>query len=55
MIFASVLAETAYHLRNSNLVLRLIETGLVRVAFDIESHRRELAQLAQRYADRQPD
>lgn len=51
----SVLAETAYHLRNSSLVLRLIETGLVRVAFDIESHRRELAQLAQRYADRQPD
>ncbi len=36
-------------------MLRLIETGLVRVAFDIESHRRELAALAQRYADRRPD
>lgn len=51
----SVLAETAYHLKSSALVLRLIETGLVRVDFDIESHRRELAELAQRYADRQPD
>ena len=51
----SVLAETAYHLRNSGLVLRMLETGLVRVAFDMESHRRELAELAQRYADRQPD
>ena len=51
----SVLAETAYHLKNSGLVLRLIETGLVRVAFDLESHRRELAELARRYADRQPD
>jgi hypothetical protein len=28
---------------------------LVRVAFDIESHRPELAGLARRYADRQPD
>jgi hypothetical protein len=37
------------------LVLRLLETGLVRLAFDIESHRPELAHLAQRYADRTPD
>ena len=51
----SVLAETAYHLKNSALVLRLLETGLVRVAFDVESHRSELAALARRYADRQPD
>jgi predicted nucleic acid-binding protein len=51
----AVLAETAYHLRNSALVLRFLETGLVRVAFDIESHRSELAGMARRYADRQPD
>jgi len=51
----AVLAETAHHLKNSELVLRLIETGLVRLAFDIESHRSELAVLARRYADRQPD
>lgn len=51
----AVLAETAYHLRNSALVMRFLETGLVRLAFDIESHRVELAGLAQRFADREPD
>lgn len=51
----AVLAETAYHLGSSALVLRFLETGLVRVAFDIDSHRAELADLARRYADRQPD
>jgi predicted nucleic acid-binding protein len=51
----AVLAETAFHLKNSALVLRFLETGLVRLAFDMESHRPELAALAQRYADRQPD
>ena len=51
----AVLAETAFHLRNSALVLRMLETGLVRLAFDIESHRSELAGLAKRYSDREPD
>lgn len=51
----AVLAETAYHLGNSALVMRFLETGLVRVAFDIDSHRAELAGLARRYAGRQPD
>jgi uncharacterized protein len=51
----AVLAETAYHLKNSGLVLRMMETGLIRLAFDIEAHRPELAALAHRYADRQPD
>ena len=51
----AVLAETAFHLQDSALVLRMLETGLVRLAFDIESHRPELAGLAKRYADRAPD
>jgi predicted nucleic acid-binding protein len=51
----AVLAETAFHLKNSELTLRLVETGLVRLAFDIESHRSELTELARRFADRQPD
>lgn len=51
----AVLAETAFHLKNSALVLRLLETGLVRLAFDLKSHRPELAALAKRYADRAPD
>lgn len=51
----AVLAETAYHLRNSDLVLRFLETGLVRLAFEMENHRAELSELARRHADRQPD
>jgi predicted nucleic acid-binding protein len=51
----AVLAETAFHLRSSGVVLRLLETGLIRLDFDLESHRKELGELAERYADRQPD
>jgi predicted nucleic acid-binding protein len=51
----AVLAETVFHLQNSALVFRMIDTGLLRLAFDIESHRPELAKLAKRYADRAPD
>ena len=51
----AVLAETAFHLKNSGLVLRMLETGLVRVAFDLEAQRSQLAALAQRYTDRHPD
>ena len=51
----AVLAETAFHLKNSRLVLRLIETGLVKVDFDLKSHLPELTMLAERYAERQPD
>jgi predicted nucleic acid-binding protein len=51
----AVLAETAYHLKNSQLVFRMLETGLIRLAFEIDQHRPELAALAKRYADRQPD
>lgn len=51
----AVLAEAAFHLRNSALVLQMVETGLVRLAFEIDDHRPELAFLAARYADRQPD
>ena len=47
----AVLAETACHLRNSDVVLRFLETWLVRLAFEIEAHRSELAR---RYSDRQP-
>ncbi len=51
----AVLAETAFHLGNSRLVLDMLDTGLIRLAFDIESHRSELTELARRYGDRQPD
>jgi hypothetical protein len=40
----ALLAETAFHLQDSALVLRFMETGLVRLAFLIEDHRRELVE-----------
>ncbi len=51
----AVLAETAYHLRNTALTLGLVETGLVRLAFDLKSERLKIAEMARRYADREPD
>jgi uncharacterized protein len=51
----AVLAETAFLLSNSGLVLRMLDTGLIRLSFDVESHRPSLAELARRYADRRPD
>jgi predicted nucleic acid-binding protein len=51
----AVLAEAAFHLNDSALVVGMIERGLVRIAFDLESHRAEVTKLAQRYADRHPD
>lgn len=51
----AVLAETAFHLQDSALTLKMVKTGLVRLAFDLKSHQAELAELARRYADRDPD
>jgi predicted nucleic acid-binding protein len=51
----AVLAEAAFHLQNSSLVLRLLETGLIQLAFDLKNHLPEVTALAQRYAERQPD
>ena len=51
----AVLAETAFHLRDSALVMRMVETGLVRVEFNLDEHRTKLAALAHRYRDRKPD
>ena len=50
-----VLAEAAFHLRNSALVLEMITEDLVALAFDCNDHLPQLAVLAARYADRQPD
>lgn len=50
-----VVAEAAYLLRNSALVLKFLETGLIKLDFEIAAHHDELAKLAERYADRAPD
>ena len=51
----AVLAETAFHLGDSGLVLDMLRDGLVELAFDCASHRQQLRDLASRFADRQPD
>jgi predicted nucleic acid-binding protein len=51
----AVLAETAFHLGSVSLVLEMIETGLVVLAFHGEDHLTHLAHLATRYRDRSPD
>ena len=51
----AVLAETAFHLQDTALVLAMLQHGLVRLAFDCNDHLPQLTALAQRYSDRQPD
>jgi predicted nucleic acid-binding protein len=51
----AVLAEAAFHLQSSWYVLRLIEDGLLLLAFDCSENLGELASLAKRFADRKPD
>lgn len=51
----AVLAEAAFHLRDSGLVIQMVESGLVRLSFDCAQHLSQLASLAKRYRDREPD
>jgi len=51
----AVLAETAFHLGSSALVLAFLRDGMVRSAFALSEHAGRLAELAERYADRKPD
>jgi len=51
----AVLAETAFQLQSCEPVLGMLRDGVIRVAFDCESNQEHLQDLAERYADRQPD
>jgi len=51
----AVLAETAFHLQNTALVLAMVEEGLVQPRFVLAEHLPRLTELASRYADRKPD
>lgn len=51
----AVLAEAAFHLQDTALVLALVQEGLVNTALDVTEHLPRLAQLAARFADRKPD
>src|SRR6266704_5165213 len=47
--------HTAFHLRNAGLVLEMLSEGFLTLSFDCVDHLPQLAALAKRYADRQPD
>ena len=51
----AVLAETAFHLQSTRLTLAMVSERLVSIAFACEDHLPQLATLAKRYADRNPD
>ncbi len=51
----AVLAEAAFYLRSTSYVLSLVEDGMLQPAFEVAKHHRRLAQLAERFSDREPD
>jgi predicted nucleic acid-binding protein len=51
----AVLAEAAFHLQSVEVVLAMVADGLVVVSFEVADHLPQLAALARRYRDRQPD
>jgi predicted nucleic acid-binding protein len=51
----AVLAESAFRLRSVALVLAMLRDGLIALAFDCQDHLPQLAALASRYGNRQPD
>jgi predicted nucleic acid-binding protein len=51
----AVLAEAAFHLRSTPVVLAMLQEELVTLAFDLRDHLTQLALLAKRYANRRPD
>ena len=50
-----VLAETAFHIGNVELILEMVSEEFVALAFDCNDHLPQLMALAKRCADRRPD
>jgi len=51
----AAMAEAAFHLKNTWLVLAMVEDGLIVPAFDVNDQLTHLLELANRYRDQQPD
>jgi uncharacterized protein len=51
----AVLAEAAFQLESSSYVLALLQDEMLRLAFDCSRNLAQLAELARRYEDRNPD
>ncbi len=51
----AVIAETAFKLRSVSVTLEAIEDGLVKLQFYLSAELTSIRELADRYADREPD
>jgi predicted nucleic acid-binding protein len=51
----AVLSESAFHLHSAEVVLEMVESGFLEIAFDASAHLAALRTLAARYSDRNPD
>lgn len=51
----AVLAESAFKLYSSTIVLALLRDQFLRIAFDLEENQAYIENLAEKYADRKPD
>lgn len=51
----AVLAESAFQVGSTALVLALVQDGLLRIGFDLSKNFQEVLDLAERYQDRSPD
>jgi predicted nucleic acid-binding protein len=51
----SVLSETAFHARSSELPLKMVQDGMLKLALNLSDETQRLYDLAVRYADRRPD
>ena len=51
----AVVAEAAYLLQDSALILKFLKTELIKLDFEMPAHHEELTKLAIKYADRSPD
>lgn len=51
----AVLSESAFHVRSSEVPLRMVSDGLLQISFDLHNEIEYIRELALRYADRSPD
>lgn len=51
----SVLSETAFHVRSSEAALKMVQDGVLQIAFELPRQLEHVRDLAARYGDRHPD
>ncbi len=51
----AVLSESAFHLHSAEVVLEMVESGFLEIAFEASAHLPALRALAGKYSNRNPD